>query len=200
MPHVPAEEQVRRQGVRPIRSVDELALPGVWESDEELDEFLADLYVSRHAHLTSALSFSTPTSRRARPQPAAGSAGQAPPAQRHVDRGVLPGRQPPARDAQRHRPVDDHLAVPGARIAHSVPPQNLGSCRCPPLTRRSWAAGLWIRAYDAKIQHAVGRPITLLSEAEARERLRRGGSSARLCRDRPRRSQSHSRQFVQNKG
>jgi hypothetical protein len=34
--HVPAEEQVRRQGVRPIESVDELAFPGVWESDQEL--------------------------------------------------------------------------------------------------------------------------------------------------------------------
>lgn len=49
--HVPAEEQLRRQGVRPIASADELAIPGVWESDEELDEFLADLYASRHANL-----------------------------------------------------------------------------------------------------------------------------------------------------
>jgi hypothetical protein len=48
---VPADEQVRRQGVRPITSVDELAFPGVWESDEELDEFLADLYASRRASL-----------------------------------------------------------------------------------------------------------------------------------------------------
>jgi hypothetical protein len=50
-PHVPADEQVRRQGVHPITSVDELAFPGVWESDEELDEFLADLYASRRASL-----------------------------------------------------------------------------------------------------------------------------------------------------
>ena len=49
--HVPAAEQVRRQGVRPIGSVDELVFPGVWESDQELDEFLADLYASRHANL-----------------------------------------------------------------------------------------------------------------------------------------------------
>jgi hypothetical protein len=28
-----------------------LAFPGVWESDEELDEFLADLYASRRASL-----------------------------------------------------------------------------------------------------------------------------------------------------
>jgi hypothetical protein len=47
--HVPAAEQVRRQGVRPIESVEELAIRGVWESDQELDEFLADLYASRHA-------------------------------------------------------------------------------------------------------------------------------------------------------
>lgn len=38
---------------------------------------------------------------------------------------------------------------------------------------RSWAAGLWTRAYDAKCQHAAGTPITSLSENEARERLRR---------------------------
>jgi hypothetical protein len=50
-PHVPADDQVRRQGVPPITSVDELAFPGVWESDEELDEFLADLYASRRASL-----------------------------------------------------------------------------------------------------------------------------------------------------
>lgn len=49
--HVPAAAQVRKQGVRPIESVDELAFPGVWESDKELDEFLADLYASRHAIL-----------------------------------------------------------------------------------------------------------------------------------------------------
>lgn len=49
--HVPAVEQVRRQGVRPIESVEELAFLGVWESDQELDEFLADLYASRHAIL-----------------------------------------------------------------------------------------------------------------------------------------------------
>ena len=38
---------------------------------------------------------------------------------------------------------------------------------------RAWAAGVWTRAYDAKYQHAVGGPITSLSEPEARERLRR---------------------------
>ena len=50
-PHVPAGEQVRRQGIQPIASVDELAFPGVWESDEELDDFLADLYASRRASM-----------------------------------------------------------------------------------------------------------------------------------------------------
>lgn len=39
--------------------------------------------------------------------------------------------------------------------------------------QRSWAAGLWTRANDAKYQYAVGDPITSLSEHEARERLRR---------------------------
>jgi hypothetical protein len=50
-PHVPAGEQVRRQGIQPIASVDELVFPGVWESDEELDDFLADLYASRRASM-----------------------------------------------------------------------------------------------------------------------------------------------------
>jgi hypothetical protein len=49
--HVPAEEQIRQQGIQPITSVDELAFPGAWESDEELDEFLADLYASRRANV-----------------------------------------------------------------------------------------------------------------------------------------------------
>ncbi|HET9654957.1 MAG TPA: hypothetical protein VFP72_06370 [Kineosporiaceae bacterium] len=47
--HVSAEELAYRQGVRPIASVDELARPGTFESDEELDEFLADLYTSRRS-------------------------------------------------------------------------------------------------------------------------------------------------------
>ncbi|MCP3798447.1 phosphotransferase [Allokutzneria sp. A3M-2-11 16] len=45
--------------------------------------------------------------------------------------------------------------------------------------QRSWAAGVWTRAYDAKYQHAVGQPITSLSEDEARERLRRTGTGSR---------------------
>ena len=41
--------------------------------------------------------------------------------------------------------------------------------------QRSWAAGVWTRAYDAKCQHAAGHAIASLSETEARERLRRAG-------------------------
>ena len=47
----PPGSSYHAQGVRPIESVDELAFPGVWESDQELDEFLADLYASRRASL-----------------------------------------------------------------------------------------------------------------------------------------------------
>jgi hypothetical protein len=43
---------------------------------------------------------------------------------------------------------------------------------------RFWAAGVWTRAYDAKYQHAVGQPVTSLSENEARERLCRTGTSS----------------------
>jgi len=41
--------------------------------------------------------------------------------------------------------------------------------------QRSWAAGVWTRAYDAKYQHAAGLAIASLSETGARERLRRAG-------------------------
>jgi hypothetical protein len=44
---VPTEELARRQGVKPITSIDELAQPDLWESDEEYEAFLADLYASR---------------------------------------------------------------------------------------------------------------------------------------------------------
>jgi hypothetical protein len=40
---------------------------------------------------------------------------------------------------------------------------------------RAWAAGAWTRAYDAKCQHTVGQAVVSLTEAEARERLRRAG-------------------------
>jgi hypothetical protein len=45
--HVPVEDLARQQGVRPLASADELIQPGMFESEEELDEFLADLYASR---------------------------------------------------------------------------------------------------------------------------------------------------------
>ncbi len=47
--HVSAVELARRQGVRPVGSIDDLARPDLFESDEELDEFLIDLYASRRA-------------------------------------------------------------------------------------------------------------------------------------------------------
>jgi hypothetical protein len=40
---------------------------------------------------------------------------------------------------------------------------------------RSWAAGAWTRAYDARYQHAVGQPVLSLTEDAARERLHRAG-------------------------
>ncbi|MEV6493257.1 hypothetical protein AB0M20_32240 [Actinoplanes sp. NPDC051633] len=46
---VPAAELARQQGVRPIKDVRDLARPDLFETDEELDEFLADLYASRRA-------------------------------------------------------------------------------------------------------------------------------------------------------
>lgn len=49
---VPTEELVRRQGVKPITSVDDLAAAvDPFESDEEYEAFLADLYASRRAGL-----------------------------------------------------------------------------------------------------------------------------------------------------
>lgn len=47
--HVPVDELARRQGVAPLTSADELAEPGMFESDQELEEFLADLYAARQA-------------------------------------------------------------------------------------------------------------------------------------------------------
>jgi hypothetical protein len=40
---------------------------------------------------------------------------------------------------------------------------------------RCWAAGVWTRAFDAKKQEAAGRPVTVLTQDEASERLRRAG-------------------------
>ena len=48
---LPIEELARRQGVKPIKSVDELAQPDLWESDEEYEAFPANRYASRRAGL-----------------------------------------------------------------------------------------------------------------------------------------------------
>ena len=49
--HVPIEELARRQGVEPLRSLDDLACPELWASDEEYERLLADLYASRRSGL-----------------------------------------------------------------------------------------------------------------------------------------------------
>ncbi len=46
---VPIEELARQQGVGPIASLDELAQPELWESEQEYQDFLADLYSSRRS-------------------------------------------------------------------------------------------------------------------------------------------------------
>ena len=49
---VSTDELVRRQGVRPIASVEDLAAADdPFESDEEHEAFLADLYASRRADI-----------------------------------------------------------------------------------------------------------------------------------------------------
>lgn len=45
------DEQVRRRGLKPIRSVSDLVCEGVFDSDEELDAFLTHVYAERHANL-----------------------------------------------------------------------------------------------------------------------------------------------------
>jgi hypothetical protein len=49
-PPVSVEELARQQGVRPIRSGQDMRAD-LWESDEEFDAFLADLRASRQADL-----------------------------------------------------------------------------------------------------------------------------------------------------
>lgn len=48
---LPLEELARRQGVRPISSVHDMARPGLFDSDDEMDAFLAHVLASRHADL-----------------------------------------------------------------------------------------------------------------------------------------------------
>ena len=45
------EELFRAKGARPIESADDLACDGVFESDEELEEFIAYTYAARRADL-----------------------------------------------------------------------------------------------------------------------------------------------------
>ena len=45
------DEQVARKGIRPVESVEDMAQDGVFESDEELEQFLAHVYAARHADL-----------------------------------------------------------------------------------------------------------------------------------------------------
>lgn len=59
MPHVTpqAERQAtlddlfRAKDAQPLRSADDLACDGIFETDEELEEFLAYTYAARRAHL-----------------------------------------------------------------------------------------------------------------------------------------------------
>lgn len=43
------DEQARRKGAKPVTSLDDLRFEGIWESDEELDEFLDYLDRQRQA-------------------------------------------------------------------------------------------------------------------------------------------------------
>lgn len=49
--HVPVEELARQQGVEPVQSADELTVPGLFDSDEDWQGFLSDLYSSRRSDL-----------------------------------------------------------------------------------------------------------------------------------------------------
>lgn len=45
------DEQARRKGVRAIRSADDLARDDIFDTDDELDAFLAHVAAMRHADL-----------------------------------------------------------------------------------------------------------------------------------------------------
>ena len=45
------DEQVRRRGIKPVHDVADMARDGVFETDEELDEFLAWVRAERQANL-----------------------------------------------------------------------------------------------------------------------------------------------------
>lgn len=46
------DELAHRRGVSPVASVHDMSCPGLFESDEEADAFLAHVAESRHADLT----------------------------------------------------------------------------------------------------------------------------------------------------
>jgi hypothetical protein len=50
-PEVSTEELARRQGILPVDSARDLAQPDLWDSDEDYEAFLADLYASRRSDL-----------------------------------------------------------------------------------------------------------------------------------------------------
>jgi hypothetical protein len=45
------EEQARRRGIEPVRSVEDMVCLDAFESDEEVDEFIAFVYAQRRASL-----------------------------------------------------------------------------------------------------------------------------------------------------
>jgi hypothetical protein len=49
---VSLDELARRKHVQPIRSAEDLAQDDVFDSDEELDAFIAHVHATRHADLT----------------------------------------------------------------------------------------------------------------------------------------------------
>ena len=46
------DEQVRRRGIKPVHDVEDMARDDVFETDEELDAFLAWVYAERQSNLT----------------------------------------------------------------------------------------------------------------------------------------------------
>ncbi|WP_007027128.1 hypothetical protein [Saccharomonospora iraqiensis] len=46
-----AEELARQKDVQPIHSIDDLACDGIFDTDEELDEFLEFTYAARRTDL-----------------------------------------------------------------------------------------------------------------------------------------------------
>jgi hypothetical protein len=45
------DEQVKRKGIRPVESVEDMAQAGIFESDEELEQFLAHVYAARQTDI-----------------------------------------------------------------------------------------------------------------------------------------------------